>query len=225
MKILNKLFLFTGIVLLTGCSKDPANPEVNPFMSVMNVSPTLATYNIYLNGTRATSGAVPFGGIINYQPFPAGQSTVKITNGGTDAPVLQKDVNLEMNKVYSLFLTGKDQQRELLLIEDQYPEKNTEKAYIRLVNLSPDAPALDLQLSEGQTSLATNKAYKQHSGFTLVAAGTHTFVVREQGTQAVKLTVPNQTLGAGKAYTLIVTGLNTAGDLDKPLGAQLVTNY
>ncbi|WP_129715214.1 DUF4397 domain-containing protein [Pedobacter sp. SYP-B3415] len=224
MKIFTTL-LFAGIITLSGCSKKIGHPEASPFVSIANVSPTLATYNIYLNSSRVTAAAVPFGGVIGYQALLPGTIAVKFTNGGTDELILERSLSISNEKMYSLFLIGKDQQREILQVEDQFPERNADKAYVRFINLSPDAPALDVQLSEGAASIATARSYKQHSAFTPVSAGTHSFIIKEVDAQQAKFTFSNQTLVAGKAYTIIAVGLTAAGELDKPFGAQLVTNY
>jgi hypothetical protein len=219
-RILAALFLF-NVLLLVSCSKDT---ETTPYayLSIANVSPTLGTYNIYLDGSKAnTSGAVAFGGILGYGNVTAGDHTLSFTTeSGTDV-LATKTINLEENGIYSSFLIDKGSNMDVLLVKDEISEISTEKAFIRFINLSPDAPALDLSVTDGET-LISNNVYKSASAFQSIDPKTYSFDLKANG--VVKTVLAEQTLVAGQYYTIISRGLLTVGEIDQPFGAQLITN-
>ena len=85
---------------------------------------------------------------------------------------------------------------------------SADKASVRFINLSPDAPALDLATSTG-TPLATDKSFKQYSGFTQVAPGATVLLIKDKVSGATKSTLESFTFVAGGYYTVIARGLVT----------------
>jgi hypothetical protein len=215
------LLLFS--IILASCSK---NIEATPYayLSIANTSPTLGTYNIYLDGTKTnTSGAVAFGGVLAYGTVTAGDHTLKLTTeSGTDA-LLSKTVSLEADGAYSAFLVDKAENMDVLLVKDEMTVVSTEKAFIRFINLSPDAPALDLSVANGET-LISSKAYKSASAFQAIDPKNYAFDIKDHTTGLIKGGLPDQAFTAGKYYTIISRGMMVAGNIDQPFGAQLIIN-
>ena len=75
------------------------------------------------------------------------------------------------------------------------------KAHVRFIHLSPDAPAVDITLSDG-TVLFGNYEFKQATGFTPLDAATYNLQVSLAGTSTVVLDRPGITLEDGKIYTV-----------------------
>ncbi|TCC97110.1 DUF4397 domain-containing protein [Pedobacter hiemivivus] len=217
--IIGAIFLF-GLTLAS-CSKETESVAYS-YLSIANASPTLGTYNIYLDGTKYnTSGAVAFGGVITYSSLTAGDHTLSFTTESSSNVLTSKTVSLEDNEAYSAFLIDKGDKQEVLLVKDEMTVASTEKAFIRFINLSPDAPALDLSVSDGET-LISDKAYKSASAFQAIDPKVYSFELKANG--IVKALLADQTLTAGKYYTIISRGLITVGEIDQPFGAQLITN-
>ena len=61
------------------------------------------------------------------------------------------------------YLINKPARMDVYTIGDDLSAPATDKAYIRFINLSPDAPALDLAKTSATTMLITNKAFKNAS--------------------------------------------------------------
>lgn len=221
MKISTNVLLF-GLALAS-CSKESA-PTAYSYLSIANVSPTLGTYNVYLDGTKAnTSGALAFGGTMAYMTMEAGDRVVKFTTeSGTDI-LLNKTLNLEVDGIYSAFLIDKEPKLELLLVKDNITNANTDKAYIRFIHLSPDAPALDLVLNESST-LVSGQSYKTASSFQPIEPKAYTFNLKYTSSGNIAVQSQELTLEAGKYYTIISKGLLNAGDIDQPFGIQFITN-
>jgi len=221
MKIVNVFLL--GLLFLSSCSKesDTQVPQP-PYVSVINTSPTLGTYLVYLNGTKMVSSGLPFGGVIPYRVTTAGDAVFKFTTESSSESVLSKTLQMSTDHAYSVFLVDKGAQMDALLVTDNVGTVSKEKAFIRFINLSPDAPAFDLTLAAGD-ALATTKGYKGASEFIAMDPKAYTFNIRDSATGEVKAVLADQTLYVGRYYTVIARGLmNVGSDIQQPLSAQLM---
>ena len=217
--------LSISTLVLNSCSKDPApTPEV-AFLSITNTSPTTATFNIYMDQSVInTGGAVPYNGTTGYFQTSPGTHSVKFTTASSSASIITKDVSLEANTVNSLFLIGKGANMDFLKVKDNLGNMSSTKAFVRFINLSPDAPALDLAVKEGSV-LIENKAYKANSEFIEVEAKAYILEFRNKATGATLGGLLSSTeLKAGKSYTVISTGLITPGDAEQGFGGKIITN-
>jgi hypothetical protein len=226
LKKLPQLKIYFSLILiclatLISCKKSTdENPEVANF-SVVNASPTLSTYDVYLGDLKISTAALPFGGSIKYGQSLAGNQSIKFTTAGRSESLLTKSISLIQNAFQTYYLIDKPGSLDGLLVADDLSATSTDKAFIRFINLSPDAPALDLSITNGN-SLITNKAYKATSGFITITAGTYSFDLKDSG-GAVKTTVSDNVLVAGAHYTIISRGLiNPANSSEHPLGIQVI---
>lgn len=216
------LFIFAVLTVLTSCKKEETDTTIS-YLRVVNASPSLATYNAYFNGTMVNSAALPFGGSASYSSYTPGSYSLKFTTASNVESLLTKTVTLGVNTYYSTYLINKPSALDIYTLADDLSITATDKAYVRFINLSPDAPALDLAKTSATTSLATNKAYKTASGFTTVDAGTYTFDAKETSTGTVKTTSASTTFVAGYHYDVICGGLVTpANDTERPLSLQVI---
>lgn len=216
------LFIVTAI--LTSCAKTENVDTTISYLRTINASPSLATYNAYLNGSMITSAALPFTGSTAYTSRTAGAYTLKFTSGSSTESLFTKDISLNQSTSYSYYLVNKPSQLDGLLISDDLSMPAADKAYIRFINLSPDAPALDLIKSGTTTSYATNKAYKATSSFLAVDPGTYALDAKDTATGAVKTTKTDAVFAAGYHYDVICGGLVTpANDTERPLSLQVLT--
>ncbi|MFC3561844.1 DUF4397 domain-containing protein [Pedobacter jamesrossensis] len=228
-KHLKKAFLYSvitamGISTISSCAKTDNTDTTISYLRTVNASPSLATYNAYLNGNIITSASLPFAGSTAYTSRAAGTYTLKFTSGSSTESLFAKDISLNQNTSYSYYLANKPAQLDGLLISDDLSMPATDKAYIRFINLSPDAPALDLIKTGTTTSYATNKTYKTATSFVAVDAGTYSLDVKDTATGVVKLTKTDAIFAAGYHYDVICGGLITpANDTERPLSLQVLT--
>lgn len=120
--------------------------------------------------------------------------------------VLGENVTLNAGTIYSAVVVGTADTQQLVLLTDDLSAPPAGQAKVRFMHASPDAPAVDVAVTGGQT-LFSNVAYKGSSSYKTVPAGTVNLEVREAGTNTVVLTLPNVTLGSGVVYTIYATGL------------------
>lgn len=211
------------VLYLSSCTKDVATTGT-AYLSMVNTSPILGTYNFYFDGTKLNTTAVPFGGTTAYVNYTAGDHTAKFTTETGAESLLTKSVSLAENGVYSLFLIERPEKLDALLIQDVMTVASTEQAFIRFINLSPDAPALDLAVTGATDKLVSGKSYKAASDFQAISPTTYAFDIRESNTGSVKATLAAVTLTAGKYYTVISRGVLNVGEIDQPFSGQVITN-
>lgn len=224
---LNKLMTGTlvamSVLFLSSCStKEAPTPEVAAVMFV-NTSPTPATYNIYVNGGQANTGALPFGGAMPYSRIAPGEHSIKFTTASSTESLITKKVAMENNKSYSLFLIGKDDKLDYLVINDEIAKRPTDKAMIRFINLSPDAAALDLGVKDGAI-LIGDKAYKANSTFIEVEAKKQTLQIKDKATGQMKSELVDAEFKAGGIYTILSIGMLTPTGLEQKAIVKLINH-
>ncbi|ACU04655.1 MULTISPECIES: DUF4397 domain-containing protein [Pedobacter] len=212
-------------LLLNSCSKDPDPVQDVSFLAITNASPTLASYNVYIGANQANrSGALGFGSNVAYAQCAVGSNSVKFTTTSNTESVITKAVNVEANTANSLFLIGKAGQLDYLVLKDQLGSVSSDKTFIRFINLSPDAPALDLAVKDGNTLIA-DKAYKASSSFTEFEAKTYVLVVKDKATgTTLKRELASTEFKAGRSYTIIAAGLVAPANTEQAFTTQIITN-
>lgn len=98
-------------------------------------------------------------------------------------PLVQKTVNFISGKFYSLYVVGYDE-LEVFATEDDLSVPAEGKAKVRFIHLSPETPALDVEVQAGTDDplLISDKAFKEGSSFAAVDGGvtyTVSFIAHE----------------------------------------------
>lgn len=216
--------LLLSMVALSSCKKGGNNsiPDAS-YIRFINASPTLGTYNIYFDDKMINTAAIPFGGTVSYLPYVAGNHTVKYTTASNVQALLTKPITLTANKVHSLYLIDKNDKMDALLVIDDASVTSTTKAFVKFINLSPDAPALSLDINGG-ASLFNNKTYKSGTEFVQVEPKTYSFDIKDSATGQVKTTLTDIQFAAGRYYTIISRGMLSPGANDQSFSAQSIIN-
>jgi len=215
-------FLLISIAFFA-CKKEESDTTLSQ-LRVINAAPTLATYYAFANGSSMSSAALPYGGTTAYGNYASGSYAIKFTSENNSESLLTKNITLNPNTYHSFYLVNKPGSLDGLTITDDLSLPSTDKAYIRYINLSPDAPALDLAKTGETTALISNKAYKSASAFIAITPGTYTFDAKETSSGIVKAVSNNITLITGYHYDIICGGLlNPASDIERPLNLIALT--
>lgn len=174
-------------------------------LRVIHASPDAPAVDIYVNGNKAISN-LAFKETTPWTALPAGSYDVKVTAaGGTDA-VIEANLPLEAGKYYSVVATGKLADISAKVFMDDLSMLESGKARLRVIHVSPDAPAVDVA-AKGGAVLVPNLAYPNASDYLTVDAMTVDVEVRAAGTNTVALAVPGLNLSAGNIYTIYAVGL------------------
>ncbi|MEE1946590.1 DUF4397 domain-containing protein [Pedobacter sp. KR3-3] len=207
------LFVLVGMMALAGCKGTSTELPSTGALSIVNTSPTSATYDVYVDDVKINNGALPFGGQLKYGSYVSGNHGVKIMIAGRAESLLTKGISIAPQTYTTFYVINRPVNFDALVVTDDVSTTSTTNAFIRFVNVSPDAPAMDLKIKDGN-SLFTGRAYKTASGFTQLAAGKYTFEIRDAN-GVVKATLTDISVGANSYYTILARGLMTPANSEE----------
>ena len=218
------LILVLGITVFTGCSDDEeivTPPVAKSKVLVTHASPDAPGVDLLVDNAVAGTN-LTFPNSTGYLEVNSGTRNVKVNVTGTSTTALQANLNLAADKNYSVFAVNNVASIEAVVLEDNLTAPASGKAHVRFIHLSPNAPAVDITLTDG-TVVFGDYIFKEASAFTPLNAATYNLQVRLAGTSTVVLELPNIALTAGKIYTVFAKGL-VGGDGTQALGAQIIVN-
>jgi hypothetical protein len=213
-----------GLTAFTACSDDDEVMAPAPSTSkvlVTHASPDAPGVDILVDNAIAASN-LTFPNSVGYATLNSGTRNIKVNVTGTSTTALQANLNLAADKNYSIFAVNTVSSIEAIVLEDDLTSPASGKAHVRFIHLSPNAPAVDITLTDG-TVVFGDYIFKEASAFTPLNAATHNLQVRLKGTSTVVLELPNIALTAGKIYTIFAKGL-VGGTGTQALGAQIIVN-
>lgn len=172
---------------------------------VFHASPDAPAVDVYLNGKLALRN-LKFKEISEFMHLPAGQYRLDIyPTGSTTSPVLSETLLFMPGVTYTFTAAGPVSRLKLFPIVDK-PFVSAGETKVKFVHLSPDAPAVDVAVKDGDV-LFPNVSYMTSTKYITVPAGKIDLEVRLAGTDTVVLSVPRVQLRADTAYTVFAVGL------------------
>jgi hypothetical protein len=185
-------------------------------VNVIHASPDAPAVDVYVDGAQALS-ELEFGTASGWVAVPAGAHQIQVAAAGAapDSAVIDAELTLEEGAAYEIAATGL-----LAAIAPQVNQvdlgtlgaEDGEMARIRVVHASPDAPAVDVAVKDGDV-LIENLAFPEASEYLSVPAGSYDLEVRPTGTTDVALDLPGVALEAGTVYTVYAIGQIADGSL------------
>jgi hypothetical protein len=167
-------------------------------------------------------------GFLNYSPYQsvtegsAVNIAWSINTSGLVTPLISQSVSLTASSYYSVYAGGIFTKPTFIFAADDMTAPASGFAKVRFVNLSGDT--LNESCFIGTPSIATNVGYGTITGFYQVAAQTGATVLFQDPANPTKLaTLANQTFGAGKIYTIMLTGISV-GTGSTALGLKIINN-
>lgn len=230
--ILN-LFLCFSLIMMTmaGCKDDDDDitpvpePDSVAYVSLYHVSPDAPPLAIRVDDNRINFNPFEYTEHTGYLRFYTGERNLLFTPFDASNTLLQTNVNLEDDMLYSVFVTGTANDLEALVTEDEIPEADAGNSLVRVVHASPDAPAVDLSTT-GDEPLFSDVAYRNASEFTEIPAGSTSFEITAMGGDEVIATVDNVNFLPGRVYTLLIRGYqNPPAGNTNALSIQIVPNF
>jgi hypothetical protein len=205
-------------MLLSACLKDNRTYPVLPpaaLLMVVQGSADAPAESLYLNANQVNDPYQSFnyGDHLGYFRAYTGKRTATFYNyiiPGTLPPSIKyasDTLTLVANTAYSLFMANTYKSPDFLLLTDSIAMPATGMVAIRLVNVSPDAGAVDLVLNNA-TTLVSNVAYKGATTFLPVAGNkSYDFSFRSHTSGTVIAQLNNIPVNAGSEYTVWLHGM------------------
>jgi len=199
--------LVNAEILPSGASGGIVNNLLAQF-KVVNGTAVATPLNVLVDGTAVVTN-LAFGGVAPYQTLAAGVRQITVESSATPgATLLSIAPNFVPATDTSLALNGGAGSLSALVLTDSNPLVATGRAELRVVNLSPDFPAVDVYANFGKlvTGLGANAA-SDYSLVDAVTAGTaYQIDFNTAGTTNVVLSVPGLFLAGGHVYTMYLIG-------------------
>jgi hypothetical protein len=182
---------------------------------VMHASPDAPNVDVFVNGTAVLTD-VPYFALSSYLPLADGtyQIAVAPAGAGTDASVIVGDLSVEGGISATVAAVDFVSNIEAVVYEDNNSPVEAGKARVRVMHLSPNAPAVDVKLAGTDTVVLAGPAFKD-AAYLEVDAGTYSFDISPAGSSAVVFTTPSLKFESGWVYTLVASG-----DLEKNFWVQ-----
>lgn len=213
------------VLMLSSCLKDHNTYYAPPAASVsfFQASPDQAAIDLYFNNNKVNWNPITYGNGLYYFNAYTGLRTINIYSSSTDTKLFSDTMTLKQNNLYSLFLVEPNGQPQIVSLNDTISQPASGQASIRFVDLSPDAPAVDLALND--SIKVTNKTFKGFSSFAPITGGKiYTIEVRQKGTSTTLASLSNVTLNSGGVYTIVLSGLANGTTSNDKLTVNYITN-
>ncbi len=197
-----------GALLLMVLVAPAAAQSGNGQVRVVHASPDAPAVDVFVDGTAVLEG-VEFGDASQYLSVPAGAHTFVVAPAGqgVGAAVITADATIAAGQAYTVAAIGQLASIEGKIFNDNLAAPAAGKAHIRVIHLSPDAPAVDLKTQDNAVTLVSNLAYPNASDYLPVDAGSYDLKVTAAGATDAVLALDDVRLQAGTIYDFFAIGL------------------
>lgn len=176
------------------------------FVRVLHASFGTPKADVYANG-KLIAGNLGYKEFTPYVKLLPGNYMITVFKSGTTVnPVSDSQITLGANTIYTAAIIGRQPGIEIYPVFEPRVPTPPGRANIRVVHLSPNAPAVDITTPDGKIIFA-NVKYKDITNYTSLSQGRHTIQARISGTSDVALNVPNIVLKPNRNYTIYIVGL------------------
>lgn len=176
------------------------------YIRVLHASPNAPAVDIYANDKLIIKD-LAYRNLTYYIFIKPGEYNIEVYPAGKkNDPVVSTFLQIPAKSIFTVAAIGLLPDIELLPVPDKIMPTRPNKAYVRFVHLSPNAPDVDITLPDGKI-LFSNVPYKGITEYIAVDPGTYTLQARVAGTNSIVLRVPHVMLKADKFYTAYAIGL------------------
>ena len=182
-------------------------------LRVVHASPDAPAVDVTVDNETVLSN-VSFGAVSDYLHVAAGPHQVRIAAADDPSTVVFDDeVTLAAGTMTTLAATGELSQgagsafAPVAYSDDAFAPAPDEAA-VRVVHLSPDAPAVDVTTANGTVVLADDLTFRNASDYLTVPAGDYTVAIRAatETNDGPVVTTVNLSLASGAAYSALAMG-------------------
>jgi len=179
---------------------------INSYVRILNASPNSPPIDIYLDDKLITQN-LAYKEFSKYLLFPEGNHNIKVYPTGQNVnSIIDSPISLPSGFAYNIAAIGSFPNIMLYAIPEPTVPQNFGRACVRLINLSPNSPLIDIRVQDG-TKIFSNVKYEDYTTYACIPPGTYTFRVIPTGTNDAILTIPNVQLMPNKYYAIYVVGL------------------
>jgi hypothetical protein len=210
----------SAIILSLTLAAGAAQASVS--VRAVHASPNAPTVDVLVNNSAAFT-SLSFRGATSYASLPGGNYNIKVVPAGgpPSSAVIDADLSLADNTIYSVAAVNFLGAIEPLVLIDNNTQI-ADRARIRFVHASPDAPAVDIALAGGAV-LFPNVSFRGNGGYIEVPGGVYDLEVRLAGESTVVLPLPGVGVANNIVYTVWAMGSVAPGS-NTPLEAVITVD-
>ena len=197
----------------------PVAAASDAMVRVLHASPDAPAVDVWVDDSKVLTD-VAFKGLSSYLALPAGAHHIVVVATGTTTPALiDATPTFDSGVKYTVAAIGPAATvSPKVFVDDGTTVAGSAK--LRVIHLSPDAPAVDVAVA-GQApadAAVKNLSYPDATGYLTLPPATYDFEVRLTGTTTVALPLSGVALAGGTNYTVFAVGLASP---DAPAGQAL----
>lgn len=218
-------YMFVLLSLSSCLDDENIDPVPVALVSFFHASPNAPDLDVLLDDQRLFNQPLKYTDYFSYRRFYTGNRDLSFNAHNASNVLTDTSYNFQADKAYSVFVINELDALSTLIVQDSVDTLNEGKAWIRMIHLSPDGPAVNLTVGDASTPTFANQQYRQAAGFIEVDADDYTMRLTAATGGAVLATVPETELRSRGIYTVVVRGFVTppAGNTNG-LSVQIVQN-
>lgn len=179
-------------------------------LTVFHASPGADQIYAEVDGSQVTSSSLGYLQGSAYTTVKAGLRKVTLRVATGDTVFYETTQFFRSAGSYTIAVADVPKQIKAVLYEDKLPILGAGKGGLRVLQLSPDTPTLDVKVKGDVASLFFGLRFKDGSGFSPLPAGSHDLEVYDSQSGALLLDVLALPLKDGVAHTLYLRGSKAA---------------
>jgi hypothetical protein len=189
--------------------------DEDPRVRIGHCSPDAPNVDVHVDGDPAFED-VAFGDLSDYAMLSTGDHDIRVVPAGGGDAVIETSLELETGTAYTVLATGVLADIEPTVFIDEPGEPPSNRAHVRFIHASPDAPNVSIRVVDGP-ELFANVGFREASAYEAVDDGTYDLEVRPMGDDEAVLTLDDVSLPGGTAYSAVAIGQVSDGSLDAVL--------
>lgn len=177
------------------------------YIRFFNASPGEPQVDIYANGRKVASDLL-YRHFTEYMKVFPGWYRIAVFAAGTQTnPLAVSVLRIRADDILTEAVTGLSGDVALQTIQDSKRDLSNSSAYVRFVQLSPNAPTMDAYWDDAL--VLADLHYGEVSRYLQTTAGSHNLKMRDSLSGANLVESPDVTVENGKAYTIYIVGDRT----------------
>jgi hypothetical protein len=226
MQIRTPMLLALAGIVTAGCS-DANDPNSEAQVRALHAAATVANVDVLVGGTVQAPN-ISYRAESQYRAVGAGKQKVQVRQNGTTTALVESEPTLTDGAKYTIVVVKSEGNTSFLLLRDDAEAPPSGKAKLRVVNVAPAAPKVDVYVTApganlaNATAAATNLDQNAATQYAALSAGTYQLRFTSPGTKTVLYDAGNVVLAAGQTRTLVIVDKNGGGTpLEKVVLADL----
>ena len=208
-----------AVVGITGTATASNHGTGDAEVRVIHASPDAPAVDVFVDGSAVLED-VTFTTVSDYLSLPAGSYDVAVApaGAGVGSAVIDTSLTVDADTDYTVAAANQLANIEpVVFVDDNEADGPTGLSRLRVVHLSPDAPAVDIVQTDGpgvgggENIVVSDLSYQNASGYLDLPPADYEFEVRAAGTDQSVATVPLDP-EPGATYTAFAVGLLSPDD-------------